>query len=109
MNPDLFKEALERDLDTHKHSIELLKSLRALSRNKDFQRVITEGYFRDEAVAGVAALSAPTVDSEASRAKTLKRLDAISELQQYFTSIEIFGEESEDIIGDIEEQLTEAE
>ena len=68
----------------------LKASLDRLKENPDFQKVITEGYFKDRAINGVSMLCAPNSDG-AKRKDLLDEFYAISNLTWYFKMIEHMG------------------
>lgn len=91
MNLDEFQERVEYEIAANQRALDLAESLERLEQNKDFQKLILDGYFVNEAVENVAALSAPAVDTAASQAKIFEQLRAVSQLQQYFIKVRAFG------------------
>lgn len=64
--------------------IELGKSLKRLGNNKDFKRLITEGYFVKYAAAQVSLLADPA----ANKPEVHNGLQGIAELLSFFRSVE---------------------
>lgn len=66
-------------------------SLERLKENKDFQRVILNGYFKDKAINGVSMLAQDHVISNGLRPRVMEELVAISNLEDFFITIENLG------------------
>ena len=60
------------------------KALEQLHKNKDFQTLILEGFFRDRAVDGVSLLAHQHTIDSGTRGQIMEQLVAISHLQDYF-------------------------
>lgn len=74
-------------------------SLTRLKQNDDFKRVILDGYFKDKAVNGVSMLATDYVKRGGHRSDVMEQLIAISQLEDYFFTIDNLGsvpEEDED-------------
>lgn len=57
----------------------------------DFNKVITEGYFKDRAINGVSMLATDNVKRGGFRPDVMESLIAISQLQDYFITIKNLG------------------
>lgn len=79
-------------------------SLQKLQKNKDFKRVILEGYFKDKAINGVSLLATDYVKSKGLRGEVMEQLVAVSALQDYFMTIQNLG-----TVPDIEDEDEEVE
>ena len=66
-------------------------ALERLQQNKDFQKVILEGYFKDKAVNGVSLLAQDGIVQGGHRTAVMEDLIAISSLQDHFMTIENLG------------------
>lgn len=66
-------------------------SLERLKGNKDFKRVILEGYFKDKAVNGVSLLARDAIVEGGHRSAVMEDLIAISSLEDFFITIENLG------------------
>jgi hypothetical protein len=66
-------------------------SLERLKENKDFQRVILEGYFKDKAINGVSLLAQDGIVQGGHRSAVMEDLIAISSLEDFFITIENLG------------------
>lgn len=75
---------------------QLAQDLEELRKDAKFQRVILEGYFKDKAVRGVSLLATDYVKSKGLRADVMEQLVAISNLEDYFATIENLGSMSKD-------------
>lgn len=79
--------------------VDMYRSLEKLKENKDFKRVILEGYFKDKAINGVSMLANQGIISSGARPQVMEDLVAISKLQDFFITIDMLGnipEEDED-------------
>jgi hypothetical protein len=70
---------------------DMWSSLERLRDNKDFQRLILEGYFKDKAVNGVSLLAQDAVVAGGHRSAVMEDLIAISSLEDYFVTVENLG------------------
>jgi hypothetical protein len=75
----------------NKYWVDMWVSLERLQSNKDFQRVILDGYFKDKAVNGVSLLAQDSIVTGGHRTAVMEDLIAISSLQDHFISIENLG------------------
>lgn len=75
---------------------EMWESLERLQKNDDFKRVILDGYFKDKAINGVSLLAVDGIKRQGLRAEIMEELIAISNLQDYFVTIENLGTVPED-------------
>jgi len=79
---------LEQSIENSKKLIETHNALQRLSENRDFKKVISENYFKDEAVRLVHLKASPAMQGEQQQKAILAAMDAIGALFQYFTTIE---------------------
>ncbi len=91
-------ETISRQTMTAKY-----ESLQRLKENKDFQRVILEGYLKESAVDKVSLLATDYVRRNNLRATMFEELMAISSFEEYLHMIDQLGapvedEEDEDIL-----------
>lgn len=82
---------------------EMKEALLRLHSNKDFQKVILEGYFRDKAVDGVSLLATDYVVRNGLRSDVMEQLIAVSRLQDYFNTIINLGPATQDELDEDEE------
>jgi hypothetical protein len=67
--------------------VEQGNALERLRNNVDFKRVISEGYFEQEAVRLVHLKSDPNMQSDERQKSILAQMDAIGSLNQYFQTV----------------------
>ena len=85
-NPEQEKnELMTASLD---HAIEMGEALNRLQRNKDFVKVITDGYLRDKVLASFSLLAVPQIKSQGQRPDIMEDLVAASNLKYFFQIIE---------------------
>lgn len=82
---------VEISIESAKSKIEDLAALNRLANNKDFQRIIDTGYFRDKAAELVIGKADPAMQTPEHQASTLRSIDAIGELRQHFLAITNMG------------------
>lgn len=73
------------------YMVELNNSLTRLKDNPDFKKLILEGYFKDFAVNQTSMLATDYVRNTGKRPEVMERLVAISNLQDWFITIEQLG------------------
>lgn len=83
-------------------TIEKRDALLRLFAHKDFKAVISEGYFKDEAVRLVEAKGNPMMADEADQAAILKDIDGIGSLRCYFHATKHAGDMAEKALEDEE-------
>lgn len=66
---------------------EMKDALDRLENNKDFTKLILEGYFKDFAASQTSMLASDYVRKTGTRPEVMERLIAISNLQDYFITI----------------------
>jgi len=71
--------------------VNLWASLERLKSNKDFQRLILEGYFKDKAINGVSLLAQDAIVSGGHRSAVMEDLIGISSLEDFFVTVENLG------------------
>ena len=75
----------------NRYWVDMWAALERLKENKDFQKVILEGYFRDKAVNGVSLLAQDAIVQGGHRTAVMEDLIAISSLEDFFVTIENLG------------------
>ncbi len=82
---------IDLEIEEAKSAISLMEAVERLSKNRDFKRVIENGFFRDEA-SRVALLKADFQMSGENHQKVLNnRLTGIGECHQYLCNITTLG------------------
>lgn len=87
MSNDTQLADLDRDAKAAKLRIDAGNSLERLRSNRDFNKLIVEGYLKDEAIRLVHAKADPALQSASAQAAILRDIDAIGALEQFFTTI----------------------
>lgn len=98
-------QTIELNIEQAKATVERMKVFHRLVDNKDFQEIIETGYFEDEAVRLVGALSSPAHADEFSQEQMQKDISAIGRLRQYFFAIVQQGRAAEGAIASDEQEL----
>ena len=76
-------EAIERSIKQARVAVEEGNALERLRNNKDFKKVIIEGYFREEAIRLVHLKADPSMQSVDSQKSIVAQMDAIGSFNQY--------------------------
>ena len=95
------KEVLETT--DNSYAVMMYEALSRLHDNPDFQKVILEGYFKDEPIRITSLLATDYVRREGVRPVLMEKLVAISTLEDYFQTIIQLGnipDDEEDEGGD---------
>lgn len=86
MNEKYIKE-LEANIESAKESIELGASLERLFSNRDFKKVVLNGYFKEEAVRLVHLKGAPESQNSDAQMSIVNKIDAISSFSNFLKDI----------------------
>lgn len=100
-------QQLEKQIKDNKKTVELYQSLERLKSNRDFRKLIQEGYLENEAVRLVQLKADPAHDSPVQQAKILRDIDSIGSLASYFQTVATFGRQAEKQLSDAEATLVE--
>lgn len=92
-------EQIEISLEHAKKAIARMEALDRLYKNKDFQQIITEGYFRDEASRLVLLKGDVNINDEAER-HCEKMINGIGCLRAYFQMVNHFGDQAQKALED---------
>jgi|TARA_B110000914_G_scaffold187462_1_gene171957 hypothetical protein len=95
---DTTVEEIQVDIDEAKATIEMMDSLNRLGKNKDFEKIINDGYFKEEAYRLVHLKAAPAMQAPERQEALLKAIDAIGALQQHFHMIYVMGQQAQDAL-----------
>lgn len=79
-------EAIDKQIEQAKDTIELGLAIERLRSNKDFKQVVLTGYFEKEAVRLVHLKADPAMQSEASQLMIKKLMDSIGGFSQYLST-----------------------
>jgi hypothetical protein len=98
-------EKIEISEKEARHLVEMGEALRRLSSNPDFQKVISKGYFVDEASRLVLLRAQPYYNANISMEENIKLIDqkivGIGELRQYFLTINAMAEQARASLEDL--------
>jgi hypothetical protein len=84
-------EPTELETVENQYWIDMAEALTRLEKNKDFQDIILQGYFKDKAINGVSMLANDGVKERGERGNIMEDLVAISNLQYHFLMIKNLG------------------
>ena len=107
MSTDIQRQEVELKLRLARENLDMAKALERLKTNKDFKKVVTDGYFKDEAVRLVHLRCDPSQGHPAQQAQILAGIDAIGNLHAHFLSIERDAAGAQKEVEDCEEALTD--
>lgn len=96
---------IEMTMEQAKEDINLAKALDKLKSNREFKKIITEGYFKDEAIRLVNMKGHPQARREDIQADIIKQIDAIGCLNAFFDMIYHRAEWAKSAIEASEEEL----
>lgn len=85
--------------------VKTAEALDRLSKNRDFKRIISDGYLKEESIRLVSLKGAPEMQHEKHQASILKQIDAIGSLQNYFHGIYMQGDHAKALIEEAEEEI----
>lgn len=80
-------EAIERSIKQARSTADAGNALERLRNNKDFKKIVLEGYFEQEAVRLVHLKADPSMQSPDSQRSILLQMDAIGSFNQYLTNV----------------------
>lgn len=79
--------AIEANIAEAKKIVETGDALERLRSNRDFKRVIMEGYFEKEAIRLVHLKADPAMQSPDMQKSIIAQMDAIGSLNMFFTTV----------------------
>lgn len=86
MSAHTLKE-IENNIKEARKTVELGNALDRLFNNRDFKKIVLDGYFKDEAIRLVHLKGDPAVQSAESQAAIIRSMEGISELNNYFRNL----------------------
>ncbi|CAA0365897.1 conserved hypothetical protein [Alteromonas alvinellae] len=87
--------------------IDKAAGLEQLAKNRHFNKLILEGYFKDEAARLTGLLGEPEFASEEHQRELFSQLKAISHLQQHFRAITEVGRQMRQAVDDMDAAIEE--
>jgi hypothetical protein len=88
-------------------SVDLMKALERLQKNKDFKLIVGSHYFEKECIRLVLLKGTPGFDSPLAQAAIIKEMDAIGSFRMYLNSIFQLGKSAENDLASANEELEE--
>lgn len=79
--------AIEANIREAKKFVEQGEALERLQANRDFKKVILDGYFEQEAIRLVHLKASPAMQSAEMQKSIVAQMDAIGSLDQYFNTV----------------------
>ena len=79
--------AIERNMEKAKAVLEFSAALERLKGNRDFKKVVLDGYFEQEAIRLVHLKSDPNMQSPAIQESIVSQINAIGQLSQFFATV----------------------
>ena len=98
-------EQVELSIEHAKLSVGNMKALNKLTRNKDFEKIILEGYFKEEASRLVLLKGDPAMEQYLISID--KQINAIGQFRQYLSTIMALGGQAERAIAEDEQTREE--
>ena len=96
---------IELETVDQEHHLLMGEALMRLRQNKDFQKVIEDGYLKNKVLASVSLLAVPQISDTGKRPGVFEDLISASNLEYYFSMIDNFYEGAKNpILSDEEEQ-----
>lgn len=95
-------EAIEKEIADGKNTVELGDAIERLRINRDFKRVVIEGYFEKEAIRLVHLLADPAMQTPVARANIVASMEAIGNFSQYLSNSIRFSDMARKLINDCE-------
>ena len=80
-------QSIEESIRAGKALVDMNTALERLQSNRDFRKVILEGYFQAEAVRLVHLKADPAFQTTERQAQIVGQIDAIGGLHSYFTTV----------------------
>ena len=81
-------ESIDKAIAKDKAQIERGKALDRLRLNKDFQTIVEQGYFKDEAVRLVSALADAGMQRPEQQTSIRRQMDGVSFFQDYLHTVD---------------------
>lgn len=91
---------LDQSIADNTKLVELAKALSRLESNRDFKKIIGEGYFTQEAVRLVHAKADPAFGTPERQASIIRQMDSIGNLADYFRTVRSQGEIAQKSVDD---------
>lgn len=80
-------QEIDKNIKEAKKFVDLGNALERLKLNRDFQKVIQQGYFEQEAIRLVHLKADPTFQTPERQQSIITQMDAIGSLSEYFVTV----------------------
>lgn len=103
-------DALDNEMAVAKEAVAKLELLQELENNKAFTELVSEGYFKDEAVRLVWSLSQLELQDPKLQEDLNKQIQAIGQFRQHLSRIHAHGMRAKDFLnnsGNIRQEILE--
>lgn len=98
---------LEQNIKEARKIVDLSDSLLRLGSNRDFKKIILEGYFEREAVRLVHLKADPAMQTPDKQASIVAQIDAIGALSTYFRTLDFNARQARKAIAADEQTIEE--
>lgn len=88
-------EEIEISIEQSKKLIDMMESMKKLTDNPDFKKVIIDGYFKDEASRLVLLKADDTMQDDKDQMQIMNQINAIGYVRKYFSTIYQLGHMAE--------------
>ena len=104
---DLDIETVEVSMDQAKEAIEKMRALERLTDNKDFKKIMLEGYFEKEPVRLCLLKAEPQMQTPEYQDSIIKQIDAIGSVRSYLHLVMQMGRMAQKELESLEETHSE--
>lgn len=98
---------IEINIEQAKSFVGMGESLEKLFRNRDFKKIVMDGYFKDEAIRLVHLKGDPSMQKPELQEAILRDIDAISALHSYFQALQQRADHARYAIEEGEKEIEE--
>lgn len=89
MNHSESIQAIEKSIQQARELVEVGKALERLRSNRDFKKIMVDGYLEQECIRLVLLKADSNMQSVEKQASIVKQMDAIGMLNQYFDTVRV--------------------
>ena len=100
-------ETIELSIEQAQKTVDMMNAVLTLSKDKNFEKVIHEGYFEKEASRLVLLKADPAMQKDEDQLAITKAIDAIGYFRQYLRSVIQIGRMAENSLRDHEQTREE--
>lgn len=95
-------ETVELSIEEAQKKIDLMNAVDKLKSNRDFKKVVLQGYFENEAIRLVSLKANPGTQSKEDQEQIIKYIDSIGSFMNYLNMIRHQGKMAESSLEDFE-------